>query len=195
MPNVDKGVLTWGGSPVVGGGVSIFYASPFSGALSALGTFFNAIKGVLPSAVGITFPSTGDTIDAATGGLVGAWSATAPSPVVGTGSTDFSAASGAVIQWNTSTIHPGKPPVNLPYKVVGHTFIVPLDGGAYSFQGVIDASAVSLLQAAADSLIANTGGGMRVYSRPTPGASNGLAAPVISARVRSKVAILRSRRD
>jgi hypothetical protein len=194
VANLDQALLTWGGSPV-GGGVSVFYAHPGGSVEPALRTFFESIKTWLPSSVGITYPPSGNTIDSATGNLVGTWGPTSLAATVGTDNGNFPVAAGASVTWLTNTVHPahgGKP----SYKISGRTFIVPLGPTAYTTIGTLNATALAALQSAAAALVSGTAGQMAIWSRPTaPGAADGIAADVTGSRVRAKVAVLTSRRD
>jgi hypothetical protein len=104
----------------------------------------------------------------------------------------FSAASGAVVHWHTSTLWRGR-------LIRGRTFVVPLSGLAYDTNGTLEPGALSLLQTVANGLINTTSGHMVIWARPNPTTprpeKGGFKGSVISASVVDKVAVLKSRRD
>lgn len=182
MATLHQVRIAWSGT-LGGPGVSTFYFDA-TGAppVSAAKTFFEAIKAYLPTAVVLTYPSSGITIDTATGQAVGAWSGTAPTNTTGTGAGAFSRASGAVVNWKSGAYVNGR-------ELRGKTFLVPLIGGAYSSNGNIDSTVLGVLQTAATNYAAAING-LRIWSKATAS-----AATVTSAQVATKVAVLRSRRD
>jgi hypothetical protein len=175
--------------------VSVFYSTPGHNMMTNLKAFFDSILARLPNGLQIIYPTSGDTIDSATGHLVGSWSGPTLATTIGSGNSPFPEGAGACITWNTNTINPGKPPTNRPFKVWGRTFLVPLNGDQYTNSGLLQPTAQAAYLSAATTLISATGGGMTIWSRNTKGASNGVAAPVLSATVHTKVAWLSSRRD
>lgn len=88
----------------------------------------------------------------------------------------------ALIQWRTGQYVGGR-------EIRGKTFVPGLTEDA-STGGLIAGNVVSGIQAAANELISDGNGALRVYS-PTRGTS----APVTSATVTNRFAVLRSRRD
>lgn len=111
-----------------------------------------------------------------------------PVPVIGTSPSGYSAASGAVVNWNTAGVRNGR-------RVRGRTFIVPMAGTAYDNAGTLSTAALNALSSAASELVdepfASTFG---VWSRPTNGA-NGAFWECNGYRVVDRVSVLRSRRD
>src|SRR5450759_2662767 len=114
MPNLDRHRLNWTGF-IGAPGVSTFYVIAGTNANPFLHDFFDTIKAYLPQDVTIQVEATGDTLDYATGALVGAWSGTSVSPVVGTSANAYSAVTGALVRWGSATFLSGR-------RLRGHTF-------------------------------------------------------------------------
>lgn len=158
--------------------------------------------------VGITFEVLGEIalIDSGTGIQSGQTSATLVTAGNAGGPGNYSAASGAVISWLTGGFHRG-------HKVRGRSFLVPLNGGAYSAQGALNTTVLSDFDlAAARYIFTSTHAGVPVvWARPTyqldangkPIKVNGVKQIAVAGAhfnvsgevVHNKVAILRSRRD
>lgn len=150
--------------------------------------FFSGITAFLPSSVRIQVQSPADVLDEATGQITEQVDFEAPTAVEGTGGGDYSAASGAVVNWNTTGYRNGR-------RIRGRTFLVPLGSIAYDTQGDLGTNVVNGIRTAANELVsAETGQVMVVWSRPVNG-SGGIAQAVTSATVPDLGAILRSRRD
>lgn len=169
--------------------------------VAKIDAFLNALNTKLPPSATTKLNHTVETIRVSDGALTDFDTAASFSRATGTGTGNYSAASGACVSWYTDGIRSGR-------RVRGRTFLVPLAGNALGPNGTLDDATVGTLQSAANDLIAPTASGARLYvfARPTPikdasgkptGAYNadGVAFPVTSARVPDKVAILRSRRD
>ncbi len=153
--------------------------------------FCNAVNSRLPASVSLQVDKTTEVIQTATGQIFDYKTLTPFARANGSGTGAYSAASGAVVNWYTSGVRNGR-------RVRGRTFLVPLAGSALDTNGTLADAASGGLQTAATALLAPTAAGavLHVWSRPTtPGGSDGIAYPVISARVPDKVAILTSRRD
>jgi len=189
VANLKRVRVVWSGSGVVGPGVSTFYfVSAATGFPTDLQTFFQAIKAALPSSVTVSVPNTGDTIDETTGALVGVWTDSGGSSTVGTSSTLFAGGVGMRCRWITAGIHRGR-------RVIGSTFIAPMQSASFSTDGTPDAGSVTLLQTAASALVSSSAGDMVIWSKPQPPAgSDGESNVVLSALVPDKTSWLRSRR-
>src|ERR1017187_388180 len=105
MGDISRVRSAWTGFPG-GPGVTTMYFVDTATACAELKTFWEAVKGLLPSDVRILVENAGDTVDSVTGALTGAWSADAETATVGDSSDKYSAPAGAVINWNTETIGP-----------------------------------------------------------------------------------------
>lgn len=153
----------------------------------------DAIKVYLPLGFHYTFPTNGDRIDETTGKLVSGWTATSVPEVIGTGSYT-QPTTGFHIQWRGQTVING-------HRPIGKALFVPAASGAFS-SGAISASAIPVIQAAADNFITNVAS-FRIWHRPVydlatdpptlkrPGA---IYIPTV-AKVTSLPVVLRSRRD
>jgi hypothetical protein len=195
MATINRFVTTITGTAVVGGGVSITYATSVASYLTAWKAFWAGLNTWLPLGVTVTFPGTGDIIDAATGHLTGSWVSSAPTIVTGTGNTPFPANSGACVLWNTGIVKTPGNPARKPYKIRGKLFVVPLDGSQYTTTGTLQASTVTGLTTQANNFITAAAGSFVVWSRPEAPYADGEGAAVVSAQVHQKVASLTSRRD
>jgi len=175
----------WPGAP----GYSNFYVGTTITDHTPIRTFFQSLNGILPAAVTITVPTSGDQISEATGLITGSYSATVTGGAVN-GAAGNSAAyagmAGGQVQWQTSAVINGRRPL-------GKTFIVPLYNTAYDSNGSLSSAAVTTLQAAGAALIAALSGEMKVWSRPRPSIA-GANVTVTSARVPDLAIALRSRR-
>lgn len=176
--------VVWTGGPG-GQGVSTFHGEPADGsALADIQTFFDSIKGLFPAALSWSFPSTGDTIDLATGQIDGSWTTTTQTGVVGTSTNSpWAAGVGAAVRWETGVVHNGR-------RVRGRTFLTGLVGSAYGPDGTIRDADLVTIQNAATLLAANAG--LVVFYGA--GANGNGAAPIISAVVPDRVSWLTTRR-
>lgn len=187
MADINRLQCTWTGL-VGGSGVTTFYMEDITTAVTRVSAFFEAIKYLLPSSVSVTIPNNGEIIESTTGGLLGTWSSGSQVVKVGTGAnSQFSAASGACITWNTSTV------VGRRF-LRGRTYLVPFTALAYDNGTLLDTTLTALNTAAANLSTGATP--FYVWHRPTTtGGTDGRSAAITSHRVRDKVAILTSRRD
>jgi hypothetical protein len=159
-------------------------------AVTKLDTFLATVNGKLPASVSVKIDPTAETIAIADGKLIDFDAITPATRGSGTGTGNYSAPSGACINWYTGGIRNGR-------RVRGRTFIVPLAGSALSTVGNLDDGTLTQLTTAATALAAPGAGGQQLYvwGRPSAkGATDGVAYPVISARILDKVAMLTSRR-
>jgi hypothetical protein len=188
MPDLMRVRAVWLGTALPGGGVSTFYfADGSTGALAAVRAFFAGITSSCPTGLAISFPGTGDIIDEASGLITSSWTQTPPANATGSAGGGWAAGVGARVVWNTGARRRGR-------LTRGTTFICPLGSGAYDTDGTLTGTALSNMQNAAATLIADSASELRVWSRPDPGASNGGSAPVTSATVPDKVSWLTTRR-
>lgn len=155
-------------------------------------TLFDQLKTVLPPTVKVQVDSDVEIIEDTNGKLVDVRSATAQAVVTGTATnTAYSAASGAVLGWQTAGVRNGR-------RVRGRTFIVPLTAGAYDTDGTLLSTHHTTLTTAASNFVFDTADTptFGVFQRPSaPGATDGAWTFATGSRVPDTVAILRSRRD
>lgn len=151
--------------------------------------FFNGINDLLPSDVRYLPEGEVAVIDEDTGMVTGYEMAEEnPSDGGGGDSSGYSAASGAVITWNTSGVRNGR-------RVRGRTFLVPLGGNSYEADGTLTSEAIGTINTAAGELVGEGfDSGFCIWSRPGAGGDGG-AYPVTGFRVPDMSAVLRSRRD
>jgi hypothetical protein len=193
MADMAKLVCTWTGF-VGAPGYTVFYFDGLVGFPSAVTTFWQNIKAYLPSAVTVTPAGGGYIINPATGIASGTWTAAGASGTTGTGTGNYSAASGSCVTWITGALNRNGHPLR------GRSFIVPNSQNAYATDGTLDATYMGALYTACTSLKTATSSKLAAWSRPLPsgvpgGPSPGQLAVVTDALIRDKVAVLRSRRD
>ena len=187
MANLARVHVEWTGAAVVGPGLSTFYFGEAETGFSAdLATFFTAVQNRFPVGVTWSIPSSGDLIDIATGELSGTWSGETGSVVNATGANGYVQGAGGSIEWQTAGIRGGR-------RVLGRTFLCPLDNGVWSGGGVMNATANSALNSALGTFL-GAGNDQYIYSRPTVANGAGIASLVTSATIPTSVSWLRSRR-
>lgn len=182
----------WSGAP----GYSTFFADATDApqghadqVFNLLGTALSDVGGVtnyLPNGVKLTFGSVMDRVDAGTNDLIGTAAVTPPSTITGVGGNLYSAASGACITWRTALFVQGR-------RVVGRTFLIPLNGSAYGDDGTLGADFLTKARSAAATYIAAAVSTPVVMMRATPTHPGG-AAPIIAGSITDQAAVLRSRR-
>jgi hypothetical protein len=190
--------VTWGGSTVVGPGVSTFFfnSTAMAGVPAAVVQLFTALKPYIPSGTSITIPSAGEKLDEATSELAGAWTATGGAAVLGAGgAAPFLLGTGARLRWQTGAIVGGR-------RVVGSTFIVPMTAQELG-SGIVAGGTQSIINAACAAFLAAVPGAFGVYSKHQPArpgaggtlpARDGVWSQVTSGIVDPDMTWLRSRR-
>lgn len=154
----------------------------------AVQAFFNEMRSLFPPTLNINIQPTADIIDEASGQITSVVDFPAPGSVVGNGVGNYSAATGAVVNWNTGDYINGR-------RVRGRTFLVPLDNTAFDVNGDINSSSLGTLRTAAEELVTATlDAPLAVWHRPVGGAG-GSSHVVSSSTVPDLGAVLRSRRD
>jgi hypothetical protein len=148
--------------------------------------FFDAIKDRLAGGTIVTVPSAGDVISDTDGSLQGVWGSGGGVAITGTGNTLYAAGVGARVQWRTAGVNNGR-------RVVGSTFIVPLDNNQYATDGTLATVCVGDLQAAGDALVTAQLSAFTIWSRSQDGGA-GANHEVTSCLAPDKVSWLRSRR-
>lgn len=173
---------------MVGPGVSTFYKTTTGsvGWADDIVDYFGTHTLHLPSTVSLFVPSSGETINDATGELTGTWSEPGTGgTVVGTNSAAWAMGVGMRCRWLTAGIVGGR-------RVVGTTFHVPLPVGAYQSDGTIVESIRTERLADANALI-SARPEMVILSKPTP-IRSGDSSAIVGASVPDFVSWLRSRR-
>lgn len=186
--------VAWSGWPG-GPGVSTHFVSgtDIAPALAALNTFYDYVKTATAGGITITVPAEGDIIEDSTGALTGQWQhGTETKHQAATGAT-YMAAAGALVQWNTSTIHGRR-------RLKGHTFIVPTATGYFDATGQVLPANAAQLQTAAGNCISAASNTLVVWGRPgqDPTKPNyktgGMHGEITTATVPLRGTVLRSRR-
>lgn len=151
--------------------------------------FFNGINTLLPSDVSYQAEGEVAVLDETTG-MVTDYILVDEDPATGNGGDagGYSAASGAVVTWNTAQVRNGR-------RVRGRTFLVPLGRTAYEADGTLAPGTISTISQAATELTGEGfDSGFCIFSRPSGGQGGGVY-PVTGFRVPDMAAVLRSRRD
>lgn len=150
--------------------------------------FFEAFRHSLPGSVDIDIRPTAEVIDEASGQITSTVDFAVPPTVHGGTGDNYSAATGAVVNWNTQDYVGGR-------RVRGRTFLVPLATSAFDSSGDIASANLTAIRTAAAGLItAPIDHPLSVWRRPVGGAG-GSSHVVSSATVPDLGAVLRSRRD
>lgn len=169
-------------------GVATFYFGSSTTDMTALRTFWDAVKANFPNTMQIQVPNSGDTINETTGVITGAWSGPSQTVVVGTGGVGaYLSTAGAMVRWNTPQVVDGRRPI-------GKTYLVPCMNGVFDSAGTIANASITTYQTAASALITAYAGEMKIYHRHNA-KGPGVACTITSASVPDKQVVLRSRRD
>lgn len=182
MGEINQYRVAWVG-PAGANGVSTFYSQGSVAAfLPRLKTFYEAIKGAIPTSWTIKFPAVGNIVEDSNGLIVANWAVTAPADTIGGGSGTWSAPVGSVINWKTSAFVNGR-------NLRGKTFVVPCVAACYDSSGRLTTLQQGIQQTAAINLAGGTDP-LVIYSP-----SFHTSRVVSTATVPTLPAVLRSRRD
>jgi len=186
MVAMQRTVVLWA-TGAGGPGVSVFYSGFGVDITTNLATYFNAIKASFPPTVSWQIPTSGDEVDDVSGAITGAWIGGTAASIVGTGSAQYFAGTGAYARWVTGAVHNRR-------KVYGRTFLCPLINAGADSDGTIGPATLGTLQTATATL--GSAGVLRIWHRPTTTTSNdGLSFAVISGSVPDKTTSLKTRRS
>ena len=160
------------------------------GAAAKVDTWVTAWQPMLAATANVQVDPVVDVVESTNGQLQGFFNVTPAAARGGTATGNYSAASGAVVNWYTAGVRNGR-------RVRGRTFLVPLGGTAMSATGNLDDTKLATLRTATTTFIGIGGtGDMGVWARPTtPGATDGVWHPTTAFTIPDKAAILTSRRD
>jgi len=187
MATIARIPVVWSGLPGLPG-VSVFYSAvpDVVAAVAALNTWFNANKALFPNGLSWTTPGAGDTLDDATGTLVGSYGGTAGTTTAATGGAGvYASGCGFRVRWFTDGIVDGR-------RLRGSTFMVPILSTAYDSNGTIQNASISSVQTACNTLVGTST--LRIWARPAPGGSDGVSHEITGSNVPDAVSTLRSRR-
>jgi hypothetical protein len=157
--------------------------------------FFVAIVASVPTGATIKVQRTYQVLDSITGRITSETNMTTdPAVVTGTGAAAYSAASGAVVTWETGAFN------DLGHRVRARSYLVPLTG-VYDAEGTLSTAFLTTLGTAATAVLGGPGA-LICYSRPVKAdpekgivARAGFVNLVSAGNIKDKAAILRSRRD
>lgn len=198
MANIDRvrvSLTGFGGAP----GVATYYGLSGPALFPSVVALWGGLAELMPASVSIKTENSGDTLNDATGDLVGSWSIAPTTGVVGVSTDVYAAPSGAAITWLTQTITAGR-------RLKGRTFVVPLAGTNYQNDGTLNAAAIVAILNRAQMFVDAQVGNAVVWHRPFAGSAATATRParpatvgsngvITACRVTDKVAILTSRRD
>lgn len=197
MTHIYRVRVSWGGPTVLGGGVSTHFLQTISSSTPLnLSTFYIAMAAHLAAGTTIDVPNSGDVIEDSDGSLAGSWSmGTKPALITATGNANYAAGVGYQVRWRTAGIVARR-------RVVGSTFMVPMESISYDTAGTILNTVVTGAQSAVNALL-TAEPTLCVWSRPvpsptppatTPVARAGASSVITSGLVPDRVSWLRSRR-
>ena len=161
-------------------------------AANALGgrmrTFFDSIKAYIPSGSDVKVQRLYQVLNDVNGHILSEGNLSAdPAVVNGSGAGAYAAPAGICVNWETGTFNANG------RRIRGRTYLVPL-AAFLETDGTVSATPLGAITAAATAALGGTGS-LGVWTRPSPGGSDGTFSIAISALVRDKVAVLTSRRD
>lgn len=192
---IDRVRVINAGSPGGAASTNFYFLSATTAGLTALGTFFTALKPYFPTTITMQIPSTGDQVNDATGVLVGSWAASGGTSITGSGTGIAATPVGLEVAWLASDVIDG-------HRPVGKTLIVPVSSQALTTSGVIGSAVITAVNSAAAALIAaTTSFGIwhrPVYNRkvdPPQLVRPGVMVAISSGICRSAPTVLRSRRQ
>lgn len=151
---------------------------------NAVRGFFDSIKGLFPNEVTWSFDSEYLELNV-DGTLEGVFAVTPPAALAGTGAGTYNRAAGVRLDWGTGQIVAGR-------RLVGRTYLVPADAGAFDSNGLVTSANSAALIGAANALRTAVSGiaQLAVWSR-----THQVVHAVSAVSVPSKGAILTGRRD
>lgn len=194
MPLMWRVVASWTGGQIGQGYTNLFFTEGVGTAQQAIDAsraFLRDAYGAstlgLPLGITITFQAGVDVMEPDNGMLLYTTPVTAPSPILGSGTGNYSAPSGACVTWTTSGVVAG-------HRVYGRTFLVPMSDGWMDTNGTLGATAVTNISAAAPALISAAPEFCIWHRPPSAAAGGGSTHPVLAFRLQDKVAVLTSRR-
>jgi len=189
--------IQWTGGPMGTGHTIINTSSAGSYDLTAAGaaltTWLDAVMNIMPSAITGKVQSTVELVDEDSGTITGTVTAPAQASNSGSGAgANYAAGVGARVRWQTNGFRNGR-------RVVGTSFIVPINGAAYDSDGSLTSATVTALTTPSAALVTALTAAtspLCVYSRPTaPGATDGELHLVTGSSVPDQSSWLTTRRS
>jgi len=190
--------VRWTG--LVGGtGYSFFYTSTAVDISGVISPMFDSIKAFFPAPLIWVFDGFYRELDEGSGVLTNTVQNAPAGSVAATGTNAYAPSQGGQIVWKTNGFPHGR-------RIVGRTYLVPMHSSYYGVNGLITATTVATINAAADALRSRSGNEMCVWHRPIvdknlpPTDPNyvkriGSKWPIVATSVPQKATQLASRRD
>lgn len=199
MTEIARVTVNWTGFTGAPGFTNLYFRGATSqpidqatvdAAITKVDAWLAAWQSRLPATVTVVTDSSVEVIEDTTGELQGFFAGTPGAARVGSGTGNYSAASGAVANWYTEIVRNGR-------RIRGRTFIVPVAGNFLATNGSLDDTSLTGLRTSTATFITRTGAAyLVVWGRPTtPLATDGVSAEVTAFTIPDKAAILTSRRD
>jgi hypothetical protein len=165
-------------------GVATFYLADSVLDVTPIKTFWTSLAAQFPSGMTFLIPNSGDKIFEGDGALAGAWTGTGGGSAVSGASsaTVYSGATGALIRWNTNGVAGRR-------RVLARTYLVPQLNTIFDNNGSIATANITVIQNAANALIAAYPDTLYAWSRPFAGKAAAGGKPAIPARDGTKHAI------
>lgn len=197
MANIERVRVGLSGFPG-GPGVCTFYAVSGASALEPLHIMFTEFVASMPNDVTVQVENEGDVLNDVNGALVGSWSGTPQTSLVGAIGTGYPGGAGFQLSWLTNTILDG-------HRIKGRSYIVPMASGIFAPDGTLNPGNVAAYVAKGQEYVEAVSGNALVWHRPRKAkaadgsrhaitARDGASAEIVSAAVPDRSALLRSRR-
>ena len=148
--------------------------------------FFDDVKALVAGAIVWTFPGEVTELNTSSGALEAVHVVTPPANVTSTAAGNYSAPSGARIEWRTDSIVSGR-------RLRGRTFVVPLGLGNYDATGTLSTVAITAL-----TLAGNNFRNPSFFGNAVPSVwsrTHGIQADITSVFVPDEASVMRSRRE
>lgn len=199
MADLARLTINWTGFVGAPGFTNLYFRNATPGtidqavvdaALVRVDNWIGGFQSRLPSTVTCATDPVVEVIDDTNGELQGFLNVTPAAARVGSGTGNYSAASGAVCNWYTDGVRNGR-------RIRGRSFLVPLAGSALGPDGSLDNTNLTGLRTNTATFVNQTGAArFVVWGRPSaPGATDGVSAEVVTFTIPDKAAVLTSRRD
>lgn len=202
MANIWQVTYGWTGLVGMPGFTNLFYSAATGDGTEALAAvtkakvLFDGIAAWVPSPCVMSPLTDVRLLDDATGDLLDIFTVTGVASSTAAATAEHAAASGACIDWLTTTVHGTR-------RLQGRTYVVPLSTLAYQADGSIGTTPLLQIATAAEAMRTHAGPTFGVWGRPRKArvgppvvtARAGLWGAAVSSRVPDLAAQLRSRRD
>lgn len=195
--DVMRATINWTGFSGGPGFTNLYFSSggavdqsAINAALAKTDAWLNNWMNSLPPSVTVGVDPNVAILDETTGKMTAFGSGTVEAPAQGTDVGNYSAVSGACINWYTDGIRNGR-------RVRGRAFIVPMGQSAFSSNGTLNDGKLGDWRTATAAFIAPGVGATQlgVWSRPTKALpASGHFYPAVAFTIPDKAAVLTSRR-